>query len=152
MSEHNCAKPNIEVTESKIDLSRRKFLSAIGIAAATVGLTGLASSAEAATKKYKVCSTKDVKVRGATIAQIKTSSGSLFVLITQPKAGVYRAFNAACTHEGQMVTGVEGSNLVCPAHGASFSMDTGQANRGPAQMPLRKYTVTKTGTTLYINA
>ncbi|NBQ92639.1 MAG: Rieske (2Fe-2S) protein [Micrococcales bacterium] len=152
MSEHNCAKPNIEVTESKIDLSRRKFLSAIGIAAATVGLTGLASSAEAATKKYKVCSTKDVKVRGATIAQIKTSSGSLFVLITQPKAGVYRAFNAACTHEGQMVTGVEGSNLVCPAHRAAFSMDTGKVSRGPAQMPLRKYTLTKTGTTLYINA
>ncbi|NDC49730.1 MAG: Rieske (2Fe-2S) protein [Micrococcales bacterium] len=152
MSEHNCVKPNIEVTESKIDLSRRKFLSAIGIAAATVGLSGVASSAEAATKKYKVCSTKDVKVRGATIAQIKTSSGSLFVLITQPKAGVYRAFNAACTHQGQLVTGVEGSNLVCPAHGAAFSMDTGKANRGPAQMPLRKYTVTKTGTTLYINA
>ena len=152
MSEHNCVKPNIEVTESKIDLSRRRFLSAIGIAAATVGLSGIASSAEAATKKYKVCSTKDVKVRGATIAQIKTSSGSLFVLITQPKAGVYRAFNAACTHQGQLVTGVEGSNLVCPAHGAAFSMDTGKANRGPAQMPLRKYTVTKTGTTLYINA
>ena len=152
MSEHNCVKPKIEVTETKLDLSRRKFLSAIGIAAATFGLTGIASSAEAATKKYKVCSTKDVKLRGATSVQIMTSAGSLFVIITQPKAGVYRAFNAACTHNGQLVTGIEGTNLVCPAHGAAFSMDTGKANRGPAQMPLRKYTVTKTGTTLYINA
>jgi len=152
MSEHNCEKPKIEVNESKIDLSRRKFLSAVGAAAATVGLAGLASSAEAATKKYKVCSTKDVKVGGATRFQIQALGGAM-ILITQPKAGVFRAFNAACTHAGIPLGTVVGKDIACSdGHNAAFNLDTGKVTRGPAQMPLKKYTVTKSGTTLYINA
>jgi len=139
-----------DVTETKLDLSRRNFLSGIATIAATVGLTSIAESAEAKTKKYKVCSTKDIKVGGATRFIIQ-GAGGVMVLITQPKAGVFRAFSAICTHAGIPLGRVNGKNIVCAdGHQASFSLDSGKVTRGPANMPLPKYTLTKTGTTLYI--
>lgn len=152
MSEYSCENNVIQVSEGAFGASRRNFLKTVAVTAASLGMTGLASTAQAATKKYKVCATKDVKVGGASRFQINTSTGAIMVLITQPKAGTFRAFNAACTHMGSILGFLQGTNIVCPAHGASFDMNTGSVTRPPAQMPLTKYTITKTGTTLYINA
>ena len=152
MSEKSCENQVIQVTEGAFGSTRRNFLKTVAVTAASLGMTGLASTAQAATKKYKVCSTKDVKVGGASRFQINTSSGAIMVLITQPKSGTFRAFNAACTHMGQILGVLQGTNVVCEAHGASFNIDTGKVTRPPASMPLKKYTITKTGTTLYINA
>jgi len=153
MNDSTCNSRKVtNVAESKLSLSRRNFLTAVAAAAGAVGLSSLSESAEAATKRYKVCNVKDIKVRGAAIFRVKIASGTIMVLMTQPKAGTFRAFNPACTHEGFQISGVEGSNLVCPVHGAQFDSTTGKATRGPAQMPLRRYTVSRTGTTLYISA
>jgi nitrite reductase/ring-hydroxylating ferredoxin subunit len=140
-----------DVTETKLDLSRRNFLSGIATIAATVGLTSLAESAEAKTKKYKVCATKEIKVGGASIFRI-AAAGGIMVLITQPKKGVFRAFNPACTHEGFQLERIEGKSLICPRHGARFNSDTGNATAGPTRKALKKYTTVVEGTTLYINA
>ncbi len=151
MSEHNCPNRRLtEVSESKLSISRRNFLAGIAVAAGSIGLSGIAQSAEAATRRYKVCSTKDVRVGGAVIFLVK--SANIMVLITQPKAGTFRAFNPACTHEGFQVDSVQGGNLTCPVHQAQFDMNNGSVKRGPARRPLKSYTVTRTGTTLYINA
>jgi nitrite reductase/ring-hydroxylating ferredoxin subunit len=151
MSELNCPNRRLtEVNEGKLSLSRRNFFAGIAIAAGSVGLTGIAESAQAATKKYKVCTTKDVKVGSAVLFLVK--SANIMVLITQPKAGTFRAFNPACTHEGFQINGVQGKNLVCPVHQAQFDMSTGGVKRGPARKALRQYKLTKTGTTIYINA
>ncbi len=152
MSEKSCENKVVQVSEGTLGASRRNFLKTIATVAASVGLTTLATTADAATKKYKVCSTKSVKVGGASRFQINTSKGVIMVLITQPKAGTFRAFNAACTHQGQLLSLVQGTNVICEAHGASFNTDSGKVTRPPASMPLKKYTITKTGTTLYINA
>ncbi|MEY4418554.1 MAG: hypothetical protein RIQ88_992 [Actinomycetota bacterium] len=153
MEENYCNEPKTtKVAESKLMLNRRHFLGAIASAAATLGLSSIASSAEAATKKYKVCSTKDIKVGSATRFQVSTSQGPIFVLITQPKAKTYRAFNATCTHAGQLISSLSGTNLRCDAHGATFNMDSGRVTGGPAPRALTKYTLTVTGTTIYINA
>lgn len=155
MSENSCQHHKAtEVNESRLGLSRRNFLTGVATFASAVGLTAIADSATAATKKYKVCSTKDVKVKGANRFQINTASGPMMVIITQPKAGVYRAFNATCTHMGALIGAIDqtGSTLICEAHGARFNSDSGKVTGGPAPKPLTKYTVTTTGTTLYINA
>jgi nitrite reductase/ring-hydroxylating ferredoxin subunit len=141
-----------DVTETKLDLTRRNFLSGIATLAATVGLTSLAQTAEAATKKYKVCATKDVKVGGAAIFRIAATGGTIMVMITQPKKGTFRAFNPACTHQGYQIGSIEGTSLVCSVHGARFNSDSGAVVAGPARTALKKYTASVEGTTVYINA
>ena len=154
MSEHKCPSTSFtEVSESKLALTRRNFLTGVALAAGAVGLGSVSEKAEAATKRYKVCSTKDVRVRGGAIFRVKVAKGNIMVMITQPKAGVFRAFNPACTHQGIQISALEGGNLVCNfGHGAQFDPTTGAVRRGPAQMPLASYKLTKSGTTLYINA
>lgn len=150
MSENTCPQRNVtEVTETKSQLSRKNFLTAFATAAATLGLSGIAGSASAAAKKYKVCSTSQIKVGSGNIFQVQAAG--VLVLVTQPKAGVFRAFNPTCTHAGAQIDSIAKTNLVCRAHGAMFNTNTGAVTRGPAQAPLGKYNLTKTGTTLYIS-
>lgn len=151
MSELNCPNRRLtEVSESRLSLTRRNFFAGLALVAGSVGLSGIAQNAQASTKRYKVCTTKDVKVGSAVMFLVK--SANMMVLITQPKAGVFRAFNPACTHEGFQINGVQGKNLVCPVHQAQFDMTTGAVRRGPARRALGQYKLTRTGTTIYINA
>jgi nitrite reductase/ring-hydroxylating ferredoxin subunit len=151
MSEHSCSNQNAtQVRETKAQLTRRSFLTVIATTAATIGLSGIAQTATAATKKYKVCTTNQIKVGRAKIFQIY-SAGNLMVLITQPKSGVFRAFNPTCTHQAFQLSGISKTNLVCDIHGSKFDTTTGAVTNGPARMPLGKYTLTQTGTTLYIS-
>jgi len=137
-----------EVEESKRSLSRRNFFAGFALAATSLGLTGIASSAEAASKKYKVCATKDIKVGGGSIFFI--SSANMMVLITQPKKDVFRAFNPACTHAGTQVSKIEGTNIRCTSHNALFDLNSGKVTRGPAGLPLQKYTLTVDKKTVYV--
>lgn len=137
-----------EVEETNLSLSRRNFFAVFAAAATSLGLTGIASSAEAASKKYKVCATKDVKVGGGSIFYI--ASGNMMVLITQPKKDVFRAFNPACTHLGTQVKDIVGKNVRCPSHGALFDISTGAAKKLPAELPLQKYTLTVDKKVIYV--
>ena len=138
-----------DVVESKSSITRRNLLKTFAATAASFGLVGLASSAEAASKKYKVCATKDVKIGGGSIFRVSSANG-LMVLITQPSKGTFRAFNPACTHEGFPLNQIEGKNLLCTRHSALFDMNTGNVARGPARTPLKKYVLTKEGSNLFI--
>jgi nitrite reductase/ring-hydroxylating ferredoxin subunit len=148
MSEHEC-NPNAREAKDTLGLSRRNFFAGIALAASTIGLSTLATSAQAASKKYKVCATNDIKVGGGSIFKI-ASAGGLQVLITQPKAGVFRAFNPACTHEGYRIGSISGTNIICKKHGATFDTSTGRATRGPAGIPLQKYTLTVDKKTIFV--
>ena len=58
-------------------------------------------------------------------------------------AGAYHAFGDTCTHracslaEGEL----EGHTVICPCHGSRFDVTTGAVQRGPAQEPVRSYSV-----------
>lgn len=142
MSEtHNCSSTDADLPKQSLaGLSRRNFLSTLAIAAGSIGLTSIAQGAQAASKKYKVCATKDVKVGGASSFRVPAGD-NMMVLITQPKKNVFRAFDQRCTHNGYAVNSIEGKNLICQAHGALFDMDSGLVRRGPARRSLTKYTV-----------
>jgi nitrite reductase/ring-hydroxylating ferredoxin subunit len=144
---HDCSANASPSKGSLVGLSRRNFLSTIAIAAGSLGLTTIASSAQAASKKYKVCAIKDIKVGGA--SSFKVGSG-LMVLVTQPKSGVFRAFSQKCTHDGYAVNQIEGKDLKCQAHGALFDMNSGTVKRGPARLPLPRYEVTLDKTSVYV--
>ena len=57
--------------------------------------------------------------------------------------GEYYAIEDVCTHDGGQLTGgtVEGDHVVCPRHGARFSIKTGDALTAPAYEPTAKFPV-----------
>lgn len=66
------------------------------------------------------------------------------VVVTQPVAGQFRAFDATCTHEFCMVTSVEAGLITCSCHFSQFRIEDGSVARGPAREPLPARNVTVT--------
>ena len=57
--------------------------------------------------------------------------------------GVYYAIEDMCTHDGGTLTGgaLEGEQIVCPRHGARFSIRTGAVLAPPAYEPIATFPV-----------
>ena len=57
--------------------------------------------------------------------------------------GHYHAIKDQCTHEDEMLSGGKllGDRIVCPAHGAQFSLLTGEALTPPAYEPVAVFPV-----------
>lgn len=67
------------------------------------------------------------------------------VVVTQPEAGEFRAFDANCTHEHCLITWVEDGLINCPCHGSQFRVADGSVARGPATQSLHGRTATVNG-------
>jgi Rieske Fe-S protein len=86
--------------------------------------------------------TSDIPVGGGKVFEGKR------VVVTQPKAGTFKAFSAVCTHQGCLVTEVEGGNIVCPCHGSAFKIADGSVAQGPASRPLSAKKITVDGSAI----
>jgi 3-phenylpropionate/trans-cinnamate dioxygenase ferredoxin component len=66
----------------------------------------------------------------------------------------YFAIEDLCTHDGAELTGgeIEGSEIVCPRHGARFCLRTGQALTPPAYEPVRVFAIKVDGGHLWVRA
>jgi nitrite reductase/ring-hydroxylating ferredoxin subunit len=73
--------------------------------------------------------TSAVKVGGGVIA------GK--VLVVQPQAGVFKAYDTACPHQGVPVDAPDGSTISCSAHGSTFKLADGARISGPAARGLK---------------
>jgi 3-phenylpropionate/trans-cinnamate dioxygenase ferredoxin subunit len=63
-------------------------------------------------------------------------------LIAVARSGAeYFAIEDICTHDGAELTGgaVEGTDIICPRHGARFCLRTGEALTPPAYEPVRVF-------------
>ncbi|GHH71552.1 hypothetical protein GCM10017673_25240 [Streptosporangium violaceochromogenes] len=85
-------------------------------------------------------------VKGKVIAQtadIPVGGGKVItkwkIVITQPSAGVFKAFTASCPHKGCAVGRVADGVIHCPCHGSEFAADSGKCLKGPAEAPLAEY-------------
>ena len=91
---------------------------------------------------------------GIPTAEIPVGGGKIFadqrIVVTQPKAGEFKAFSAICTHQGCPVTRVSGGTIDCPCHGSQFSIEDGSVEGGPAPRGLPEKKVTVTGSTLTV--
>lgn len=58
------------------------------------------------------------------------------LVVAQPSSGDYRAFSAVCTHEGCVVSKLEGNVVTCGCHGSRFNATDGAVEQGPAVKPL----------------
>lgn len=89
----------------------------------------------------------DVPVGGGT----KFPAGELTILVTQPKAGDFKAFDATCTHAGCIVNGIIDNEIACGCHGARYALDSGMVLAGPAKSALGKITLEVVGEDLVIS-
>ena len=63
-------------------------------------------------------------------------------LVAVARSGAeYFAIEDVCTHDGAELTGgaIEGSEIICPRHGARFCLRTGEALTPPAYEPVRVF-------------
>jgi Rieske Fe-S protein len=145
-----------------MSIDRRTVVGGLVAAGATVTLAACASEPEPAqttppsatvdqqpeesTGEILLGPAADVLVGSGTKFQIDSS---LTILVTQPRAGEYKAFSATCTHSGCIVNGVEDGQIACGCHGARFNVETGAVEAGPARSALGKITVEVRGADLY---
>ena len=126
-------------------VTRRSLLLGIAATLSSLGLSSASEVAALAAKTYTVGKKSEVPVKGGKLFRVAGKG----VYITQPRAGVFRAFNAMCTHAGGTVNKVQGNNIVCPVHGAKFDVNSGQVVAG-APSPLKKVVVTVSGNNLRV--
>lgn len=119
-----------------------------GIPAATASATPTPAATQQAPAGTRVAAVSDLPVGGS--VRFTASTGEPAYLL-QPTAGTYLAYSAVCTHQGCTINHTKGSQeLKCPCHGARFDTTSGEPTRGPARSPLTKFTVTVSGTDIYV--
>jgi Rieske Fe-S protein len=94
------------------------------------------------------------------ITGIPVGGGKVFeaqqVVVTQPKAGEFKAFSSTCTHAGCTVASVSDDKINCPCHGSQYSATDGKViTPGPGlttqtQQPLAEKAVTVKGDSLML--
>ena len=72
------------------------------------------------------------------------------VILAQPVAGEFKAYDTLCPHKGCKVAPKSGLALACPCHGSAFDATDGSVTNGPATTGLTERTVTVEGDQLTI--
>lgn len=85
-----------------------------------------------------ITTTADVAVGGAVFVDQ--------VVVTQPTAGEFHAFDRTCTHQRCDVTDIQDGKIHCPCHNSLYDLATGANVGGPAPSPLTKVDITVDGT------
>jgi 3-phenylpropionate/trans-cinnamate dioxygenase ferredoxin component len=71
---------------------------------------------------------------------VSIAIGKRMIAVLRSGAAYY-AIEDICTHDGAPLTGgeIEGTEIICPRHGARFCLRTGEALTPPAYEPVRVY-------------
>jgi nitrite reductase/ring-hydroxylating ferredoxin subunit len=145
---------------SASSLSRRTVIKHAGLAAAAIaGLSACTNyGAPAAGQPSGAATSASGGASGAggltaKKSDIPVGSGTIFAaaqtVITQPKAGQFKAFTAVCTHQQCIVADVT-NTINCQCHGSKFSITDGSVVNPPAPTPLAAKKVTVKGDTISV--
>ncbi|MGO9948197.1 MAG: non-heme iron oxygenase ferredoxin subunit [Steroidobacteraceae bacterium] len=68
------------------------------------------------------------------------ASGRRMIAVVR-SGDAFFAIEDVCTHDGAALTGgeIEGTEIICPRHGARFCLRTGEALTPPAYEPVRVF-------------
>jgi Rieske Fe-S protein len=135
--------------------SRRQLLAAVTGLGSSVMLNGCTSqaapvptaSAAAAPSgpqapPQRLTEARNVPVGGGTLVD--------GVLVVQPVAGRFKAFDAACPHQGVQVRPPRDGVITCPAHMSMFAEQNGAVVRGPARRGLTRLPVEVKDDVIYL--
>lgn len=90
----------------------------------------------------------------AATGDIPVGGGKVFaddkVVVTQPTAGTFKAFDTTCSHAGCAVTKISGGTINCPCHGAKFSVEDGSVKGGPAPTALQEVAIKVDGDSIQL--
>lgn len=133
-------------------LTRRRALCGIVVALAAPGVLAACSSGAEAPAPAPAGTggqappatggTTAAPTAGTPVSAIPVGGGTVVegprgpVVLTQPQAGVIKAFDAACPHAGTPVDAPEGGTITCPNHGSRFDATSGALEKGPAESGL----------------
>jgi 3-phenylpropionate/trans-cinnamate dioxygenase ferredoxin subunit len=97
----------------------------------------------------RICAVDDIRAGKA----IRVKLGEQAIAIVKTKSGEIKAIDDKCSHgEISLSEGfVEGNTIECWAHGAKFSLDTGEALTLPAFEPVSVYPVLIEDDTIYLD-
>jgi 3-phenylpropionate/trans-cinnamate dioxygenase ferredoxin subunit len=97
----------------------------------------------------RICAVDDIRAGKA----IRVKLGVQAIAIVKTKSGEIKAIDDKCSHgEISLSEGfVEGNTIECWAHGAKFSLDTGEALTLPAFEPVSVYPVLIEDDTIYLD-
>jgi Rieske Fe-S protein len=123
-----------------------------GRAAPTTGAAQPPAQTAAPTRSAPGGATGGPTAGGAVLARkadIPVGGGKIFeaqkVVVTQPTAGTFKAFDVTCTHQGCPVSAVRNGTINCVCHNSSFSVADGSVKSGPARAPLAGKNITVAG-------
>lgn len=141
--------------DSTRDVARRTVLAGAGLAAG-LALPGCVSygngTAPAAAPTAAPAAAPSGTAAAAGLAKtsdIPVGGGTIFaaqkLVITQPVAGTFAAFDTTCPHQGCSVSTVSAGTINCPCHGSMFRIADGSVAGGPAPRPLTRHDITVAG-------
>ncbi len=83
----------------------------------------------------------------------RVSADSVEILLCNVGGTIY-AIEDVCTHDGGPLDQgeLEGDRVVCPRHGATFDVRTGDALTLPAVLPLMTFAVSVEGDDVFVDA
>jgi Rieske Fe-S protein len=151
--------PGIRRSDGMTQGSTRRTVLATGAAALVAGCSGTDTDGGSSTATSSAPAAADRQAAPAgeelgRTADIPVGGGKVFtaqkVVVTQPKAGEFKAFSAVCTHQGCTVNRVADGAIECPCHGSAFRAEDGTVSRGPAQQPLETKRITVSGGTVHL--
>lgn len=139
-----------EPSTTPTGLTRRRALCGLvvalaapaALAACSSGSEAPAPSGSAGTGGGSAGTTTAAPAGGTPVSQVPVGGGLVVdgpngpVVLTQPQAGVIKAFDAACPHQGTTVDPPEGGTITCPNHGSQFDATSGALKKGPAESGL----------------
>jgi Rieske Fe-S protein len=81
----------------------------------------------------------------AAVSEVPVGGGIVIgdqnIVLVQPTEGEFKAYSAACTHQGTTVNAPTDQGIICPNHGSIFSIEDGSVVQGPATEPLPEVAV-----------
>ena len=130
------------------EISRRGLLAG----AAAIGVTGALAACGDGTPSAPPANAGADGSTTVSAAKVPVGSAAIVgeVVVSQPTAGSYKAFSAACPHQGCFVSRVEGKQITCVCHGSAFSAADGSVLSGPSPRGLIARTVTVNGDNLTV--
>jgi len=84
---------------------------------------------------------------------ISVQAGRRTIAVARSGDAIF-AIEDVCTHDGAPLTGgaIEGTEIICPRHGARFCLRTGEALTPPAYEPVRVFATKLEGGHLWVRA